>query len=88
MSLELLNPDQRATLVGKFVQAEASIKAVITRAAATEEWRLAEDECANLEQILGLHDQQLGALPKHLIDAAKQRLLRVLAKGSFPSISA
>lgn len=88
VTFDLLSPDQRAALVGKFVQAEASIKAVIARAAATEEWGLAEDECANVEQILGLHDQQLGALPKHLIDAAKQRLLRVLAKGSFPSISA
>jgi hypothetical protein len=63
-----------------------AVKAVIVHAAATDEWRLAEAECENVEQILGLHDQQLGALPKHLIDAAKQQLMRALAKGSFPCL--
>jgi hypothetical protein len=51
---DLLDPNQRATLVGQFVQAEASIKAVITRAAATDVWRLGGEECENVELILGL----------------------------------
>jgi hypothetical protein len=60
------------------------VKAVIKHAAATDEWRLAEAECEGVELILGLHDAQLAALPKHRIEGAKQRLMRVLAKGSFP----
>ena len=87
VAFDLLDPNQRATLVGQFVRAEASIKAVITRAAATDEWRLAEEEYEKVELILGLHDTQMLALPKHLIDAAKQRLMRVLAKGSFPKLA-
>jgi NAD(P)-dependent dehydrogenase (short-subunit alcohol dehydrogenase family) len=87
VAFDLLDTDQRAALAEQFVRAEASIKAVIKNAAATDEWRLAEEECQNVELILGLHDQQLVALPKHLIDAAKQRLMRVLAKGSFPELA-
>jgi len=87
VAYDLLAPDQRLAHTEQFTRVESAVKAVIVRAAATDEWRLAEAECENVEQILGLHDQQLGALPKHLIDAAKQRLMRVLAKGSFPVFS-
>jgi hypothetical protein len=84
---DLLDPDQRSAHAEHFVRAESEVKAVITHAAATDEWRLAEEECENVELILGLHDKQLVALPKHLIDGAKQRLMRVLAKGSFPDMT-
>jgi len=87
VAYDLLDRDQRPACTGHFVRAESAVKAAIVHAAATDEWRLAEDECENVEQILGLHDQQLLALPKHLIDVAKQRLMRVLAKGSFPSMT-
>ena len=87
VAYDLSAPDQRLARTEQFARAESAVKAVIVHAAATDEWRLAEAECENVEQILGLHDQQLGALPKHLIDAAKQRLMRVLAKGSFPVFS-
>jgi hypothetical protein len=87
VAYDLLAPDQRAAHAEHFVRAESAVKAVIAHAAATNEWRLAEAECENVEQILGLHDQQLVALPKHLVEAAKQRLMRVLAKGSFPSLT-
>lgn len=86
VTYDLLAPDQRAAYAARFTRAEASIKAVIKHAAVTDEWRLAEDECENVELILSLHDKQLVALPKHLIDSAKQRLMRVLAKGSFPNL--
>jgi hypothetical protein len=86
VAYDLLDPDQRVANTEHFARAELAVKAVIVHAAATDEWRLAEAECDNVEQILGLHDQQLLALPKHLIDAAKQRLMRVLAKGSFPEL--
>jgi len=86
VAYDLLDPDQRPAFVEQFTHAEASIKAAITHAAATDEWRLAEEECKTVELILSLHDQQLLALPKHLVDGAKQRLLRVLAKGSFPDL--
>jgi hypothetical protein len=49
---------------------------------------VAEAECENVELILGLHDTQLVALPKHLVDGAKQRLMRVLERGSFPALLA
>lgn len=86
VAYDLLIPDQRSAHAGQFARAEASIKAVIKHAAVTDEWRLAEEECEGVEQILGLHDKQLVTLPKHLIDSAKQRLMRVLAKGSFPDM--
>jgi hypothetical protein len=60
---------------------------VIKHAAATDEWRLAEEECEGVELILGLHDVQLAALPKHRIEGAKQRLMWVLEKGSFPRLT-
>ena len=87
VAYDLLAPDQRSAHCGQFARAESAVKAVIVHAAATDEWRIAEDECENVEQVLGLLDQQLVALPKHLIDAAKQRLMRVLAKGSFPLLT-
>jgi hypothetical protein len=87
VAYDLLDPDQRIAFIDQFTHAEASIKAVITHAAATDEWRLAEAECENVELILGLHDTQLVALPKHLVEGAKQRLMRVLEKGSFPDLT-
>jgi hypothetical protein len=87
VAYDLLDPDQRVAFIDQFTHAEASIKALITHAAATDEWRLAEAECENVELILGLYDAQLLALPKHLIDTAKQRLMRVLENGSFPRIT-
>lgn len=83
----LLDTDQRVANTEHFARAEPAVKAVIAHAAATGEWRLAEEECENVELILGLHDKQLAALPKHLIDSAKQRLTRALAKGSFPDLT-
>jgi hypothetical protein len=87
VAYDLLDPDQRIAFIDQFTHAEASIKAVITHAAATDEWRLAEAQCENVELILGLHDTQLVALPKHLVEGAKQRLMRVLEKGSFPDLT-
>jgi hypothetical protein len=85
---DLLDPDQRVTHTEQFARAESAVKAVIKHAAATDEWRLAEEECERVEQILRLHDKQLVALPKHLINGAKQRLMRVLERGSFPVLAA
>jgi hypothetical protein len=87
VTYDLLDSDQRAALTGHFAGAESAIKAVIKHAAATDEWRLAEEECEGVELILGLHDVQLAALPKHRIEGAKQRLMWVLEKGSFPSLT-
>ena len=88
VAYDLLDRDQRSAHAGQFVRAESAVQAVIVHAAATNDWRLAEDECENVEKILGVHDQQLVALPKHLIDTAKQRLMRVLAMGNFPALKA
>lgn len=87
VAYDLLDPDQRVTHTEQFARAESAVKAVIKHAAATDEWRLAEEECEGVELILRLHDAQLAALPKHRIEGAKQRLMRVLAKGSFPLLT-
>ncbi|WP_436230108.1 hypothetical protein [Caballeronia sp. LjRoot29] len=87
VAYDLLAPDQRVTHTEQFARAESAVKAVIKHAAATDEWRLAEEECEGVELILRLHDAQLAALPKHRIEGAKQRLMRVLAKGSFPLLT-
>jgi len=84
---DLLDADRRVVLAGNFACAEAAIKALIKHAAVTDDWRLAEEECEGVEQILSLHDKQLVALPKHLINGTKQRLMRVLERGSFPSLT-
>ena len=86
IAYDLLDPDQRSAHTEYFARAESAVKTVIKHAAATDEWRLAEEECENVELILGLHGKQLLAFPKHLMDSAKQRLMRVLAKGSFPPL--
>ena len=81
----LTDPDCLAPRSHDFAQAEAAIKTLIKEAASTDDWRLAEGKCEVIELILALHDQQLAVMPTHRIEAAKQRLMRVLEKGSFPS---
>ncbi|WP_158938368.1 hypothetical protein [Burkholderia sp. S171] len=87
VAYDLLDPDQLIPDAGHFARAEAAIKTLIKHAAVTDEWRLAAEECEGVELILGLYDVQLAALPKHRIEGAKQRLMRVLEKGSFPALS-
>jgi hypothetical protein len=36
---------------------------------------------------VSLHDAQLAALRKHQVDGAKDRLMRVLERGSFPDLT-
>jgi hypothetical protein len=83
----LADPDFLAPRSHDFVQAEEAIKTLIKEAASTDDWRLDEGKCKVIELILALHDQQLAALPKHRIERAKQRLMRVLEKGSFPLLT-
>src|SRR5476649_1381426 len=83
----LLEPEQSATYAGIFAQAETAIKSAIKTAAATSEWRLAESDCEGVEAILRLHDAQLASLPKHRVEGAKDRLMRVLERGSFPNLA-
>lgn len=87
VAYDLLDLDQRVAHAGHFAGAETAIKTLIKHAAVTDEWRLAAEECEGVELILGLHDVQLAALPKHRIEGAKQWLMRVLEKGSFPALS-
>src|SRR5260370_31636810 len=80
----LADPDHLATHAGHFPQAETAIKALIKDAVRDGGWRLEEDQCEGIEAILGLHDAQLSSLSVHRIEGAKQRLMRVLEKESFP----
>ena len=84
VAYDLLDPSQLATQAGYFTRAETAIKTLIKQAAATGEWRLAEEQCEGIEVIVSLHDAQLAALRKHQVDGAKDRLMRVLERGSFP----
>lgn len=83
----LAGPDFLATCSHDFAPAEVAIKTLINEAASTDDWRLDEGQCAAIELILSLHDQQLAVLPTHRIEGAKQRLMRVLEAGSFPSLT-
>jgi hypothetical protein len=83
----LTDPDCSAPRSHDFAQAEAAIKTLIKEAASTDDWRLDEGKCEVIELILALHDQQLAVLPTHRIEGAKQRLMRVLEAGSFPSLT-
>jgi len=84
----LAQPDQLTTHAKHFAQAQTAIKALIKDAVLETGWRLEEEHCKGIEAILVLHDAQLAALPTHRIEGAKQRLMRVLEAGSFPSITA
>jgi len=86
VAYDLLDPSQLATQAGYFTRAETAIKTLIKQAAATGEWRLAEEQCEGIEVIVSLHDAQLAVLPTHRIEVAKQRLMRVLEKESFPEL--
>ena len=83
----LIDPDCLATHSHDFVQAEAAINTLIKEAASTDDWRLDEGKCEAIELILALHDQQLAVVPTHRIEGAKQRLMRVLERESFPRLT-
>jgi hypothetical protein len=84
----LMDSDSLVTHAQHFVQAETAIKTVIKVAALDGDWRLDEGPCEGIELIVGLHDAQLASLPLHRIKGAKQRLMRVLERESFPTLSA
>jgi hypothetical protein len=83
----LAEPDHLATHAKYFAQAETAIKALIKDAVLEGGWRLEEDQCRGIEAILVLHDAQLASLPVHRIEGTKQRLMRVLERGSFPLLT-
>jgi hypothetical protein len=80
---DLLDADQWVVLAGNFACAEAAIKALIKHAAVTDDWRLAEEECEGVEQILSLHDKQLVALPKHPHQRREAAVDAGVRKGEF-----
>lgn len=66
-------------------RAETVLDACIARAERGEVWALREDELADVERVLVVHDEQLAAIPKHRYLAAWDRLQRfVMGKGQSP----
>ncbi len=65
--------------------AEAVLEACIARAERGEAWTLREDELADVEHVLVVHDEQLAAVPKHRYLAAWDRQQRFISgTGSSP----
>lgn len=62
-------------------QAEAVLDACIARAERGDTWTLVEDELADVERVLIVHDEQLAAIPKHRYLAAWDRLQRFVTGG-------
>ncbi|KWC42411.1 hypothetical protein WL51_03475 [Burkholderia ubonensis] len=60
-------------------RAEAVLDACIARAERGERWALLEDELADVERVLVVHDEQLATIPKHRYLAAWERLQRFVA---------
>ncbi|MDN7458592.1 hypothetical protein [Burkholderia cenocepacia] len=60
-------------------RAESVLDASIARAESGEVWALHEDELADLERVLVVHDEQLAAIPKHRYLAAWDRLQRFIS---------
>lgn len=66
-------------------RAEAVLDACIARAECGEPWMLHENEVADVERLLVVHDAQLAAVPKHRYLAAWDRLQRfVTGTGRSP----
>ncbi|SOE63376.1 hypothetical protein SAMN05414139_02299 [Burkholderia sp. D7] len=84
----LSDPACLAIHLQNFTHAEAALLALMKDAASSGNWRLDETGRETIEVILALHDQQLTAMPAHRIEREKQRLMHVLAKDSFPRLSA
>ncbi|RQR38969.1 MULTISPECIES: hypothetical protein [unclassified Burkholderia] len=66
-------------------RAETVLDACIARAERGEAWALYENELADVERVLVVHDEQLAAIPKHRYLAAWDRLQRsVMGGGRSP----
>lgn len=66
-------------------RAEAVLDACIARAECGEPWMLHENEAADVERLLVVHDAQLAAVPKHRYLAAWDQLQRfVTGTGRSP----
>ncbi|OJA48915.1 hypothetical protein BGV68_26395, partial [Burkholderia ubonensis] len=66
-------------------RAEAVLDVCIGRAERGGAWTLREDELADVERVLVVHDEQLAAVPKHRYLAAWDRLQRfVTGRGQSP----
>ncbi|MCW3540522.1 hypothetical protein [Burkholderia cenocepacia] len=71
--------------LGLYRRAEAVLDACIARAECGEPWMLHENEAADVERLLVVHDAQLAAVPKHRYLAAWDRLQRfVTGTGRSP----
>nr|WP_244132237.1 hypothetical protein [Burkholderia pyrrocinia] len=64
-------------------RAETVLDACIARAERGEAWTLIENELADVERVLSVHDEQLAVIPKHRYLAALDHLQRfVLGRGA------
>ncbi|WP_367188808.1 hypothetical protein [Burkholderia sp. Ed8] len=68
-------------------RAETVLDACIARAECGEAWALYENELADVERVLVVHDEQLAAIPKHRYLAAWDQLQRFVMGGGRSPIS-
>ncbi|MCA8274382.1 hypothetical protein LGN17_17975 [Burkholderia sp. AU30280] len=75
----MLNETASGSDLDLYRRVEAVLDACIARAERDEPWMLLEDEMADVERALVVHDKQLAAGPKHRYLAAWDRLQRFVA---------
>ena len=68
-----------------YMKAEAAISTALKNAERDGDWKIASRDASSLEEILALHDEQLGNVPLHRIVEAEKRL-RAFIMGSQPSL--
>ncbi|WP_423383471.1 hypothetical protein [Burkholderia sp. LMG 32019] len=71
--------DPTAEQLRVFRDAEAALERSTTYAERNEGWAVPEEDCKAIEQILVLHDQQLGSLASHRYTSAWERLTQFIA---------
>ncbi|KVL70480.1 hypothetical protein [Burkholderia ubonensis] len=74
--------------VDVYRRAEAVMGRCIGRVERGETWTLESNEVAELERVLGLHDEQLAAVPLHRYQSAWERLQRFITSGQRSPIPA
>ena len=67
-----------------YMKAEAAVLTALKNAERDGDWRIASRDASSLDEILALHDEQLGNAPLYRIVEAEKRL-RAFMMGSQPS---
>ena len=86
--LLLETPADREQQVHLLHASEAALQQSAMRAHSGQSWSLRQEEIADLEAVLSLHDRQLHSIYAHRYQAAWDRLLRFLSSDSLSPLPA